>query len=312
MGHNDDDKYIVGTYLERRESPEVECQLQEQLHLILRRLMETKGLYQNERVDDSIFVKYQTSKSLKSEFSKRPIDLYSRIASDGTSRDTQRNVKRGYNGIQLYADGMILSSYVPNINILCTVCKSSSSFICVHSINHVPDLNIYPKSGNETEQLYSLMYQCPVCRDSVVTYQILRKGLKFQITGRSSPYRPIIENVWPKHIVKIIEDARIAVAEGDISAGYYHLRTALEFYLKSEIKIAYKTKVDGVELCEKYNSKQDHRLKDGFPSPLPIYAKLSEGMHSREVSAEEFELLQKQFHDHLFAKKLFSEYRTHV
>jgi len=106
----------------------------------------------------------------------------------------------------------------------------------------------------------------------------------------------------------IIEDAFIAVAEGDVPAGYYHLRTAIEFYIKSCLGISTTAKVDGTELCEQYNAQADERLKQSFPSFGPMYSELSLGLHSREVTAEKFAKVSNDFLGHLQAKALFAAY----
>jgi hypothetical protein len=153
-----------------------------------------------------------------------------------------------------------------------------------------------------------MYYQCSVCRKHNIVFQVLRKGFKLQLTGRSTAFRPTVAKEWPKEIKEIIEDAFVAVAEGDISAGYYHLRTAIEFYLKSCLGIPFTAKVDGTELCEKYNAHADERLKQSFPSFGPMYGELSLGLHSRVVTAERFTKVSNDFLGHLQAKALFAAF----
>lgn len=166
----------------------------------------------------------------------------------------------------------------------------------------------YPRLDTETEQVYSLYYRCAVCRYSVVVFQVTRRGFKFQLTGRSVPFRPEIANEWPKAVKPIVADAYSAAAENDLPAAYYHLRTAIEHYMKAEVKIPTTQKVDGTELCEKYNATLDSRLKSGFPAMSTIYTELSSGLHTREVSTEGFERLCRDLIGHFKGKELFAQY----
>ncbi len=100
----------------------------------------------------------------------------------------------------------------------------------------------------------------------------------------------------------------MAVAENDVPAGYYHLRTAVEFYIKGILQIDISTKVDGTELCDQYNERLDARLKAGFPSMSTIYQGLSEGLHTRSKDAAKFNSLMGQLLDHLKAKQMFEAY----
>jgi hypothetical protein len=111
-------------------------------------------------------------------------------------------------------------------------------------------------------------------------------------------------------MTNIISDALVAVTENDIPAGYYHLRTAIEFYIKNEIGVELDTKIDGTELCKKYHEIIDNRLKSDFPNINNIYSKLSSGLHTRNCSEEEFKSLKDDLLNHFKAKQLFKIYAS--
>ena len=282
----------------RSESPAVENALQLAMGRALKELFENKGLYQNLRLDDAEFKKVVPN-TLIDEFRKRPFIPYCR---SGTLR------MGGAPSLGTPTDELPIGYYLPTVMLPCPICTHVASYLSHACSNSYRLQDPYPLLGADTEQVWPMYYQCSVCRKHNIVFQVLRKGLKLQLTGRSTAFRPAIAKEWPKEIREIIEDAFVAVAEGDVAAGYYHLRTAIEFYLKSCLVIPFTAKVDGTELCDKYNSQADDRLKQSFPTFGPMYSELSLGLHSREVTAERFTKVSNDFLGHLQAKALFATF----
>ena len=285
----------------RPESPDIEFAFQDEIVRVFKELFETKGLYQNVRVDEAIFAK---TPSFIAEFRKRPIMPHSR----GEGDDHRPMGGLGGQPVGTPQDEMEAGFYLLNINIDCPRCSSPATFLSMSASERSQVWGPYPILGAETEQVFNLYYRCALCRSSYIVFQVLRKGFKFQLTGRSVPFRPAIAKEWPKDIRKIVEDAHIAAAENDVPAAYYHLRTAIEFFIKRELGILAATKIDGTDLCDQYNAKTDPRLKASFPTFGPLYAELSNGLHSREASHERFAKSCADFLAHLKAKELFAHY----
>jgi hypothetical protein len=287
----------------RSESPAIEHAFQRQVVRALTELLETKGMYQNVRIDESIFADLQPGFS--KEFRCRPISPVSRGEGDDQKMDGTRIGGAPFGAADEDRDA---GFYLPNIVTDCVRCKKATTFLSMQCSGRVYYQDPYPLKGVDTEQVFNLYYRCATCRDAYIVFQVLRKGFKFQLTGRSVPYRPTIGNEWPKEIKQIVEDAYVAAAEGDLPAAYYHLRTAVEFYLKGQLNVTSGTKIEGSDLCDRYNAQVDERLKMGIPTFGPIYAELSAGLHSREVDAVRFNKLSRDFLGHLKAKELFSQY----
>jgi hypothetical protein len=286
----------------RKESPGIEHAVQREVVRVLTELLETKGLYQNLWMSEAIFAKLPPA--FVREFRKRPLVPHSR--GDG---DDDRSIRRsGVQPLGTPQEEMDVGLYLPNLTLDCAKCKCSRTFLSMSCSNHAPYGEPYPILGADTEQVFSLYYRCAVCRHAYVVFQILRVGMKMQLTGRSVPFRPKLERGWPKEIRNVVQDAHVAAAEADVPAAYYHLRTALEFYMKQELGIPVTTKADGSDLCEKYNVQADKRLKAGFPSLTSLYSELSAGLHSRDAVVERFAKLSEDFLGHLKAKELFAEY----
>jgi hypothetical protein len=293
--------YFEGVRSGRKESPDVENAFQDECARMIKELLETKGLYQNVRVNDAIFKKLPPG--FVQEFRKRPVVPYSRGEGDDYRHGRRVN---GTQPLGTAQDEMDARFYLPNVTLDCPRCARPNSFLSMTCSLAV--CGPYPILGEDTEQVFSLVYRCSICRSAYVVFQVLRKGFKMQLTGRSVAFRPAIAKEWPKEIEGIVKDAFSAAAENDMAGAYYHLRTAAEFYLKKECGIAVEVKIDGSELCEKYNAMIDERLKSGFPSFASIYAELSAGLHSRVVTPERFTKLANDFVAHLKAKELFAQY----
>ena len=293
--------YFEGVRSGRKESPDVEYAFQDECARMIKELLETKGLYQNVRVNDAVFDKLPAG--FVQEFRKRPVVPNSRGEGDDYRHGRRVN---GTQPLGTSQDEMDAGFYLPNVTLDCLRCARPTSYLSMTCSLAV--CGPYPILREDTEQVFSLVYRCSICRSTYVVFQVLRKGFKMQLTGRSIPFRPAIAKEWPKEIEDIVKDAFAAAAENDVAAAYYHLRTAAEFYLKKECGIAIETKIDGSELCEKYNAMMDERLKTGFPSFASIHTEVSAGLHSRVVTAERFTKLANDFLAHLKAKELFAQY----
>jgi hypothetical protein len=294
--------YEGDTRVGRAESPAIEYAFQDEIVRLLKELFESKGLYQNVRVNTAIFD--DLPNDFAKEFRKRPISPYS---------PNDQGTLTGSLGCQPLGtphDELDIGFYLPNINLECSRCTRATTFLSIGISPRAYTGSPYPILGDDTEQVFSVYYKCAVCHKTYIVFQVFRIGFKLQLTGRSIPFRPTIEKEWPKEIRQIVEDAHVAAAENDVPAAYYHLRTAMEFYLKKELSIAVADKIDGTTLCDKYNEKVDSRLKSGFPAVSTIYSELSTGLHSRDVKAERFMKLRSDFLSHLKAKALFAEYSS--
>lgn len=294
------------TFSSRPASPHVEIALQSAIQLQLTALFTTKGLYQNVKLSEDVFAKYKDADGLQREFRRRPMCPES--TGDGSPELRGFGLYRGVSVRETLPEQTEFRFFIPNINLLCSTCKGSTTFLSMNGSSEREMGTPYPIAGDDTEQLWTIYYRCGSCRTTFITFLVLRRGFRLQLVGRSSPYRPSLAPEWPKAIRTVVQDALTAVSENDVAAGFYHLRTAVEHFIKDEIGMPLIQKIDGTELCDRYNDKADARLKTGFPSLGPIYSSLSAGMHSRQVTVEEFEQHFKGFLGHLKAKTLFAEF----
>lgn len=301
----DSDHFEDGVRSGREASPQVEYAFQDAVTAAVRTLFEERGLYQNVRIDDRFCAIFPVvpNQDYKAEFSKRPLYLFSR---GSTERDGGLPRHTG-SGLGTPHDEMDVGCYLPEISTHCPACADQGAFVSL-SASNAHFMSPYPRISEQTEQIYSPLYKCTSCRNQLINFQVLRKGYKLQLTGRSVPYRPKVDSGWPASIRPVVEDAFAAASEGDIAAGYYHLRTALEFLMKDVTGVPVPEKIDGTDLCRRYNEILDQRLRRDFPSASQIYSSLSAGMHTRVCTQEELRSLANRLLDHLNAKALFEKY----
>lgn len=306
-------QYFEGNAQRRRnEASEINHAYEDELTKVIKILLESKGLYQNVYVDSSFTSKYEMPEALSQEFATRPLLLYSRgEAERGQRRTSPDRISQVGAPVEIPLESVPFICYLPNIILVChgPSCKIESSFLSLWCSNTSRNEDPYPIIGENTEQVYSLTYQCATCREAVITFQLFRKGYRFQLTGRTVPYRPKLEKEWPAEIRRIVEVAVEAAAVGDLPAGYYHLRTAIEHHAKTKLEIPLVTKIEGIELCEQYKDTLDEDLNSRFPSIIEMYKELSSGLHSRNVKADRFNEIRDDLLAHFQAKELLAKYK---
>lgn len=166
----------------------------------------------------------------------------------------------------------------------CELCK------CVTTHNPENSGGCYSRKISSCyTHVFHAEYECQDCKTARVAFMIMRKGLKFQIMGRS----PIEIALLPKDMSsQLIDDERglfgdalMANKTGSELAAVCLLRVALERYLRRVTgNLKAEKMVSGDELYEQYKK----RLPDDFcysrVVPLgTVYNDLSGVMHSAEV-----------------------------
>ena len=306
----DDSRYCTGSHLGRPQSPQVEHAFEDAFAAAIKLICETRGLYQNVNVETDVLSDIAdddwTEQSLTREFSRRPVQAITRKEHVSIGDCIYGGTLGGTDALGTPSDQMLLAFYLPVAEIMCARCKQTSPHTSVPP-PPLPHETPFQEKDEKTVQVLHILYGCTRCGSEVIAFQIMRRGLRLQLTGRTSPFRPAIDKAWPKTIRDIVRDAFVAAAEGDVSAAYYHLRTAQEFFMKNEIGLDPTERIEGQELCDAYNKKADPRVVRDFPAMSTLYAKLSEGLHSRKVSIEDFEAYTADFLKHLRAKMLFEE-----
>ncbi|MDI5936357.1 hypothetical protein [Halomonas kalidii] len=308
------DEELVGTYISRPESPEVEMLIQETIGCALVDLLANKGLYQNVELDLSSVAEHtaqigsSSADELKAEFSRRP---WVPISPGLTNENLMRaEFFCGVSDSPLSAPSseLKISFPMPGFKGYCGKCRDDHSFTSIGVLWADGFLDYFPRMSEKTEQLFNFHYNCSICRDNIIGFLVKRTGLRLSLCGRSERPRVETPKIIPKKLRPIMADALGAVSENDVFAGFYHLRTFCEHYMKSCLGLSVEERIIGEELCEKYNGILDRRMTSDLPSMVVIYDTSSKYMHSRAGDRGEFRELLNQVEGHLKAKELFEQY----
>lgn len=311
---------IVGTHRGRPQSPAVELAMQEAIGEALAELLSTKGLYQKTEVDSEVLAGYSNKsaefrtsgfpmQALVAEFRKRPWHPIS--MNHGPRNDNGLSALHALMrsaAVGTSDDEMPLNFPLPDIEHWCDQCGKTTA----HGSMNVSFMyglgSPFPKLADSTEDLFVLCYQCSLCRKQETVFLVKRLGYRLQLCGRSQRLMVNVPKEVPKEFRDIYSDAVSAVCENDVAAGFYHLRTLLEHYMKKCLKMPLDQQTRGDELAARYKSTLDSRMSGGIPSLGTIYEKASGFMHSRTGNEADFQKLVGDFAGHLKAKELFGRY----
>ena len=307
---------LVGTYIGRPESPESELLMQEAIGDAFVILVSAKGLYQKlEPKLDRIATHLESIKSpngaaITAEFSKRP---WVPVSADVSKENRARaEFFCGVTDSPLSApsDEIKLSFPLPPVKLFCSVCKDEHTFSSITAMWWDGFADCYPKIGERTEQIFNLTYNCGHCKNNPICFLIKREGYRLTLCGRSERLFVKVARTIPKSLQPILRDAIGAANENDLAAGFYHLRTFSEHYMKHCLQVPIAERITGDDLGAKYNATLDTRMSAGLPSMPSLYDRASKFMHERTGSADDFSSLLEEIEGHLSAKELFVRYRS--
>lgn len=322
--YEDEVAKICGVMAGRPETPVVEIEAGRAIERAFRELIQNKYLYQKQEVDlkpmlepvkeaiEQALIHYCTPQvgggrpvgprptevtptrfaELCKEVSTRPWILATRHMGD-SDMDVQIS-KVARTGVSQPLGSPIKDMHMgfllPSVQLQCLgVCKSEKTFSAHAKSRGNPYSQPWSlEKSAETEQLFFPIYRCEGCSKFAYTMLVKRKGLKLQLCG-ISPRRPVkVSEKIPKNLSPILQDAEQSVAEGDLFAAIYHLRTLVEHYVKGRLGLPLKEKRNGDELIALYNATIAEGLKSTLPSLLASWQFLSEALHAREGKSEDY------------------------
>ena len=244
----------------------------------LRHLLNEKSLYQSTKVPDDLilktFLSHYTPRCGEKELTE-VLNYLKTWLSTTESFVRQDNVLgRSFYQLQLPA----------TVKTYCELCE------CVTTHNPGGFSDCYRQKGEKAyTHVFHAEYECQDCKAARVAFMIMRKGLKFQIMGRSPIEIASLSKEMFSHLIdderELFGDALMANKTGSELASVCLLRVALERYLRRVTgNLKAEKMVSGDELYEQYKK----RLPDDFCHsrvvPLDkIYNDLSSAMHSAEV-----------------------------
>lgn len=329
---------LQGSHRVRPESPTLEGAAAQAIEQAFRDLIETRYLYQKVSLDLRAMEAAVTSavedaavrragytgsepvpdvepatparlKLLAAEIEKRPWQLTTRHMGDERgAAEIRRHARTGTQPLGTPIEKMNIVFYLPSVQLRCpSRCKAVTTFIALASSTGFVFDSPYPrKAGGEIEQIYTPIYRCEMCRETLYTLLVRRAGPRLHLCGFAPRREPFVPPDAPKGVAHILSEAEQAVAEGDIYAGFYHLRTMLEHHLKARLSIAVEWQVRGDELVAKHYATIPKDLGGVLPSLTLAWERLSECLHTRTGEVEEYQRQRDAICKHFQALDLLS------
>lgn len=284
---------IVGSYLGRPQSPKVELLMQELVYDALKELMEQSYLYRSRRIDISQIVaqadKVWTAASLEEEFRQRPWIPWSQNRGFTHGERQVFQHAGGCEPLGTPSERMRLSFIIPTVITWCFKCERTTVHDSIPH-NEISPYHLNPEAVAEPlgiqNFLFNMMYQ--ECKSPPTTFMLRRESLKVQLCGRTHPFLPSPPSEFPKDVRGIFRDAVGAAACGDVYGAFYHLRTLMEHHMKTDLGLAITDKIDGDDLCARYNQAIDSVLRDRCSLKTSFDA-CSSNLHNRTGSLVDYE-----------------------
>lgn len=317
---------IVGTYVGRPESPHLEIAAGKAIEQAFRDLIETRYFYQkttlsytalDEVVTRGVEAAIQYAKEvqrtiigpnsggaipkpvtaerlaeLHHEVETRPWNAVTRHQGDRRlAAEIHRVANAGTQALGTPVEKMNLAFFLPAVHMHCSGrCKRTCTFAALVSSTPCSFENPFPREiAGVLEQIFTPVYRCEMCRESIFVILIRRLGARLQLCG-FAPRRPI-EGVTglPDELAPILSDADQAIAEGDTNGAFYHLRTLIEHYQKRWLGKALDEQIRGEDLAAEYYSSLPTDLRGILPSLSTSWATLSKWIHARSGRADDYE-----------------------
>jgi hypothetical protein len=312
---------LNGTRLGRPESPGLEGAASKAVENAFRELIEDRYFYQKVTVDltdmDAAIkksvqqteielsqsgpgpgpVRYPTPatpkrlQEFRSEVGARPWRLATRNLGDNPrTAEISSYARAGAQPLGTDAKDLNLHFYLPAVRLQCASCKGRMTFTALPSSDDSEFCSPYPrKLPAGTEQIFTAVYRCEMCREAIYTILIRRIRLRLHLCGFAPRREPLPFKSVPEQLLPILNDAEQAVAEGDLYAGFYHLRTMLEHYLKTKLGMPITQQIRGDDLVENYYKALETGIKGMLPSLATACEKLSVWLHTRTGEAEDYQ-----------------------
>ena len=151
-------------------------------------------------------------------------------------------------------------------------------------------------------QNYELSYACQGCCGIPEVFLVRREGYKLSLCGRSPIEHIDVPGVIPKDIRKFYSDSVVAFQSGQVLAANFLLRVMIEQWVIRNIP-------QPMEAADKNLEAYVATLPEGFRSTIPTlrdqYGKLSTDIHSATGSSELFESSQADVIRHFEARRLW-------
>ncbi len=189
------------------------------------------------------------------------------------------------------------------LSLYCSECKSVQAFNFIDASTLI-DSDIYNLTDPNI-QVFSISYQCQMCKNKPEVFLIRRNNLKISIDGRSPIQSVEVDKDLPKNQREYIRKAKVAYNSGETLAALFFQRTFLEQYVR---EITNDRETRELELVfEKYKKMLTTDFNSIVPSLGAIYEYLSINLHSANPSEETYLRANDEIETHFTELRLFKK-----
>jgi hypothetical protein len=271
----------------------------------LKELLETKHIYQRVTFDfqPSItrLTKSQPHVAAAHEFKNQCEAMLAEPIVAAKEQVSYQDVENGY--IDLKPTLLLL-----NVKLFCTACGCREAFAPVSSSDISADRAGNRDKGFKGVQVFSLAYQCQVCKGTPETFLVRREGMTIVLEGRSPFEHVDVPPQIPKAVAKYYRDALVAMHGGKTLAALFYLRTFLEQFARRVTKI--EGRETGEKIMEAYGGSIPPDLRDRIPSMREWYDNLSVAIHGAKEDAELFQSALDAVNQHFDIRRVFKIQET--
>ncbi len=311
---------------------EVMTMLRSEIISSVKRLLETKHLYQVERIDLSKIQKMideaencievkraqeqaRAMNSLMSPLFKMPVAREDQCLSDYSQKI--------HNTIKIITDAdwtfltdtcnNLISSAGGNISeknthftlpTICVACSQCNSQLPAHNSGfrgqkqEIQTISwTVQKSGKDIIcQTFVFPYHCQSCKKEPLVFLVHREGNKLTLAGRNHFEKIHVPRSIPKEVKVYFSDAIVAYNTGNILSGNFLLRTTIEQHMRRLVSATGKKRGD--DLADEYALLLDDEFPKRYPTLKVVYDELSARIHAADGNAAQFEKSRKDIEKH--------------
>jgi hypothetical protein len=276
-----------------------DARLAENVSATLRVLLESKHLYQSERVAVSTLIEEvacgaEGQLAVLRDFADRPWIVLAGYA-DYSGRGSPP-LPPEHEVPPLRIDPPIVKLYCRNCDRIEPFHVSTAQEIGKsHSIARGTEHEILPQN-------YELSYICQACRGTPEVFLVRREGDKLSLCGRSPIEHVDVPNVVPKGVRNFYSNAVVAFQSGQVLAANFLLRVVIEQWVLQSVPQIMETADKNLET---YVNTLPEDFRSRFPTLKEQYSKLSADIHRATGSPELFQASQKALLHHFDARRLY-------
>lgn len=252
----------------------------------LKRLLETKHLYQSTTMDLYVGLGGEEDKLWRSQAAREKWGVR-----DNATRPTA--TKSAYE----------FTLDPPDVKLFCDYCRRVEAFNSISSQEATGRSELESDiKAKEATQVFVLSFLCQSCKRVPEIFLLRREGLKLTLCGRAPIENANVPRVIPKAVREFYSGGLVAHQSGQTLAGLFLLRTLIEQWARSQVKEA-AARAD--ELMDKYMATLPDDFKGRFPSMRSLYDNISADLHNALGSGDLFDRALSEITEHFDARRLF-------